>query len=75
MIESALLEIDSDTGALMGLVLSMVRDGQPRGTVTYTYLEAAVQDDALYELRTHLNDDATIEKHSFQNVLEPTGKD
>ncbi len=70
LIESALLEIDSDTGALMGLVLSMVRDGQPRGTVTYTFLEAAEQDDALYELRTHLNADATIEKHSFQKVLE-----
>lgn len=70
LIESALLEIDSDTGALMGLVLSMVRDGQPRGTVTYTFLEAAVQDDALYELRTHLNEDATVERQSFQNKSE-----
>jgi hypothetical protein len=69
LIESALLEIDPETGALMGLVLSMVRDGQPRGTVTYTFLEAAVQNDALYELRTHLNDGATIETQSFQNVL------
>ncbi len=75
LIESALLEIDSETGALMGLVLSMVRDGQPRGTVTYTFLEAAVHDDALYKLRTHLNEDATIEKHSFQNALESTGEE
>lgn len=70
VISSALLEIDPDTQSLMRLVLWMIRDGQPKGTVTYTFVERAVQDDGQYELRSHLNDDATIEDHTFETVQD-----
>jgi hypothetical protein len=66
LIASALLEIDPQSHALTRLVLWMLRDGRPRGTVTYTYLESGIQTDASYQLETHLDDDAEIEGQSFE---------
>lgn len=67
LISSALLEIDPENHALTRLVLWMVRDGRPRGTVSYTFLENGLQGDARYHLQAHLDDDAEVEDHTFTN--------
>lgn len=65
VVSAALLEIDSADHSLTRLVLWMVRDGQPRGTVTYTFLESGRLDESQYELRSHLDEDAPIEQQQF----------
>lgn len=70
VISSALLEIDPQDHSLTRLVLWMVRGGQPRGTVAYTFLDSGVQDDSLYELRAHLDADARIERHRLSESEE-----
>lgn len=65
VVSAALLEIDPADHSLTRLVLWLVRDGQPRGTVTYTFLESARLDEAQYELRSHLDEDAQIEQQQF----------
>lgn len=61
VVSAALLEVDPADHSLMRLVLWMVREGQPRGTVTYTFLKSARLDEAHYELRSHLDEDALID--------------
>jgi hypothetical protein len=70
VISTALLEVDPESQTLMRLVLWLKREGRPRGSVTYTFLERAVQDDRLYQLRAHLDDDAEIEHHRWQTEGE-----
>jgi len=65
VVSAALLEIDSADHSLTRLVLWMVRNGQPRGTVTYTFLESGRLDESQYELRSHLDEDAPIEQQQF----------
>ena len=66
MLSTALLEIDAENHLLVRLVLWTVRDGRPRGTVTYTLLDTATQGDEQYRLRSHLDPDANIEIHRFR---------
>jgi hypothetical protein len=61
LIASALLEIDDRSNTLRRLVLWTVNDGQPHGTVTYTLIESATQDDDRYRLEAHLEPGAEIE--------------
>ncbi len=68
VISAALLEIDSADHSLNRLVLWMIRNGQPRGTVTYTFLESGTLDESQYELRTHLSEDAQIERQRFNQM-------
>ncbi len=65
LISSALLEIDARSGALVRLVLWIVRDGRPNGTVTYTLLDSASLGDEVYRLDSHLDPDAVVERHNF----------
>jgi hypothetical protein len=71
LISSALLEIDPESHVLTRLVLWMTRDGRPRGTVTYTFLESGVQDDAQYQLASHLDDHAEIDLHTIEKAGAP----
>jgi len=65
MISRALLEIDPRGGDLVGLVLWTVREGRPRGTVTYTLIDSATRGDEVYRLDSHLDPGAEVESHSF----------
>ena len=68
MLSAALLEIDAENHLLTRLVLWTVRDGRPRGTVTYTLLGTATQGDEQYRLQSHLDPDAKVEIHRFQRA-------
>lgn len=63
LISAALLEIDSQSGVLLRLILWTVREGRPNGTVTYTLLKSAKQGDEQYQLVTHIDPDAKLEVH------------
>jgi hypothetical protein len=64
-LSSALLEIDeSDT--LVRLILWTLDDGRPRGTMTYTLIETADLDDAVYRLPYHVDEDAKISERAFE---------
>ena len=65
LISTALLEIDARSGALLRLVLWIVREGRPNGTVTYTLIESATRGDEEYRLDSHLDPGAEVEIHSF----------
>ena len=65
---TALLEIDGRSGALIRLVLWIVREGRPNGTVTYTLIEGATRGDGEYRLESHLDPDAEIEIHRFKGA-------
>jgi hypothetical protein len=65
LIATALLEIDARSGALIRLVLWTVRDGRPRGTVTFALFDSTVRSDDDYRLKSHLDPDAEIEVGSF----------
>lgn len=73
MLSAALLEVDARTNVLVRLVLWMVRDGQPKGTVTYTLMDSGVQGDEQYRLKSHLDPDATIEFHRLGNTDAEAG--
>ncbi|WP_406701352.1 hypothetical protein V5E97_40145 (plasmid) [Singulisphaera sp. Ch08] len=63
LISAALLEIDAQSGVLLRLILWTVREGRPNGTVTYTLMKSARQDDEQYRLASHLDSSAKIEVH------------
>lgn len=65
LISTALLEIDGRGDALLRLVLWIVSEGRPNGTVTYTLIDGAVRGDEEYRLESHLDSDAKIEIHRF----------
>lgn len=65
LISRALLEIDARGGALIRLVLWTVREGRPKGTVTYTLIDSAIRGDEVYRLDSHLDPGAEVEMHSF----------
>lgn len=66
-LSSALLEVDeSDT--LVRLILWTLDKGKPRGTVTYTLVETADLDDAVYRLSYHVDEDAEISQRPFDPV-------
>jgi hypothetical protein len=65
LLSAAMLEIDARSNVVVRLVLWTVRDGRPKGTVTYTLLESAPQSDDQYRLRSHLDPDALIETHTL----------
>lgn len=65
LISTALLEIDARGGALLRLVLWIVREGRPNGTVTYTLIDGARRGDDDYRLESHLDPGAEVEIHSF----------
>ena len=65
LISTALLEIDARSGALLRLVLWIVREGRPNGTVTYTLIESAIRGDEEYRLESHLDPGAEVEIHRF----------
>lgn len=66
LLSSAVLEIDERNNVLTRLVLWMVRDGRPGGTVTFTLQESSRLKDDQYRMTTHLDADAEIENHSFE---------
>jgi hypothetical protein len=61
LIAAALLEIDGHSDTLRRLVLWTVSDGRPHGTVTYTLIDSATQDDDRFRLESHLDPGAKIE--------------
>ncbi len=61
MLAAALLEIDARSNVLDRLVLWTVRNGRPKGTVTFTLTDSAVRGDGQYRLRSHLDPDAEVE--------------
>jgi hypothetical protein len=81
-ISAALLEIDARSDVLIRLVLWVTRDGRENGTVTFTLLDGARQDDSQYRLESHLDPDAEIENQRFGqgepapiNPAAPAGED
>lgn len=66
LLSHALLEIDTESDVLVRLVLWMVRDGRPNGTVTYTLIESGARGDEQYQMSSHLDEDAVIQNQSFQ---------
>lgn len=70
-LSTADLEIDTAMNVLVGLRLEMIREGKPHGTVTFTLVDSAVQNDQLYELAAHLDPDATVELSKGNNA-KPT---
>jgi hypothetical protein len=67
LLSAAVMEIDARSDVLVRLVLWVVRDGRPHGTVTFTWVESAVKGDAQYGLAAHVDEDAEIEVQSAQN--------
>jgi hypothetical protein len=65
LVATALLEIDARSGTLIRLVLWTVRDGRPRGTVTYALIDSAVRSDDDYRLKSHLEPGVEVEIGSF----------
>jgi hypothetical protein len=77
LLSDALLEIDAETHVLNRLVLWTVRNGQPKGVVTYSLIDNlsfhdsclvfdhASQGDNWYRLESHLETDAEIESGTF----------
>jgi hypothetical protein len=65
LISAALLEIDARSDVLLRLVIWIVREGRPNGTVTYTLLDSSNQGDEQYRLTSHLDPDAEVEHHRF----------
>ncbi|MEJ7639319.1 MAG: hypothetical protein WKF75_15415 [Singulisphaera sp.] len=63
LISTALLETDARSGALL-LVLWIVREGRPNGTVTYTLIDS-MRGDEDYQLDSHLDPGAEVEIHGF----------
>jgi len=74
LLSAAMLEIDAQSDILVRVVLWMLRDGRPNGTVTYTLLDQTAQDDVQYRLESHLDPDASIEIHSFQKPAKAAGE-
>ncbi|MCG6158132.1 hypothetical protein [Rubinisphaera margarita] len=70
LISSALLEV-GENNTLVRLVLWTVDDDQSRGTVTFTLVETAHQDDEQYNLSWHLDEGAEVRIHQFEPPLEP----
>lgn len=60
LLSDALLEVDAESHVLRRLVLWTVRDGQPRGTVTFTLLETSDLGVGYYALQSHVDEDAEI---------------
>lgn len=60
LFSAAVMEVDTESDVVRRLVLWVVRDGHPHGTVTYTLVESGVQDDEQYRLAAHINADAEI---------------
>jgi hypothetical protein len=61
LISAAVIEVDEATNAIERLVLWMLRDGRPNGTVTYTWTETSRRPDAFYVMQSHFDADAVIE--------------
>jgi hypothetical protein len=72
LIARAALEVDPETHVLRHLVLWILRDGQPGGTVTYQWIESGTRDDAYYRLESHLDADAEIEMHTLTSPKDRT---
>jgi hypothetical protein len=72
LIARAAMEIDPKTHVLHYLVLWILRDGQPGGTVTYQWTESGTRDDAQYRLESHLDADAEIEMHTLTSPTDRT---
>ncbi|MBL8851182.1 MAG: hypothetical protein JNG89_15990 [Planctomycetaceae bacterium] len=60
LISSAVMEVDANSDIVQRLVLWIVKDGHPHGTVTYTLVESTVHDDQQYRLSAHIDADAEI---------------
>ena len=60
-ISAAVIEVDETTNAIQRLVLWVLRDGRPNGTVTYTWTETTRRSDESYKMTSHLASDAVIE--------------
>ncbi len=65
LLSAALMEIDPEQNAILRLVIWVVRDGRPNGTVTYTFIESDRRSDDLYELDSHLAEGADIDVREF----------
>ncbi|SIO67915.1 hypothetical protein SAMN05444166_8463 [Singulisphaera sp. GP187] len=72
LISAALLEIDAQSGVLLRLILWTVREGRPNGTVTYTLIQSAKQDDEQYRLASHLDPGAKVEIHRLAKTEAST---
>lgn len=66
LLADVLLEIDTQNNSLTRIVLWTVRDGLPKGVVTYTLVGSAPQDDQQYLLQSRLDADAEVEVHHFK---------
>ena len=60
LISSAVMEVDAGSDVVQRLVLWIVKDGHPHGTVTYSLVESGVHDDEQYRLSAHLDAGAEI---------------
>jgi hypothetical protein len=85
-LSEALLEIDPETNVLNRVVLWTVREGQPKGIVTYSLIDnplseknstlnRSTQTDDRYRLQSHLAEGALIESGTLatpsQMLSEP----
>lgn len=65
LLSAALLEVDAATDAIVRLVLWTVEEGKPKGTVTFTLIDSDTFSEERYRLRSHVDDDAVIERHDL----------
>jgi hypothetical protein len=61
LISAALIEVDAKSHAIERLVIWVLRDGHPNGTVTYTLIDSERRDDNLYRMKSQLDGDAKID--------------
>ncbi len=61
LISAAVIEVDDTTKAIERLVIWVLRDGRPNGTVTYSWTETTRQSDPFYAMTSHLDLDAVID--------------
>jgi hypothetical protein len=61
LIAAAVIEVDDSTNAIERLVIWVLRDGRPNGTVTYSWTETTRQSDPFYAMTSHLDPDAVID--------------
>lgn len=63
LISAAVLEIDTKSKTISRLVIWLLRDERPHGTVTFTLTDQGQRDDETYQLKSYLDQDADIEIH------------
>jgi hypothetical protein len=65
-VREAVLDVDEASRILRRLELRRVRGGQPLATVTFTFADAQIRADVLYQLEGHLDSTAPVFEANYR---------